>query len=206
MEYANCQKFVNRLNLYKLRRDVNIKDFTDLYNVLYSYEPLERTEFSYPDPRYNRLGFRCLIKKENLEGAKEAVDGLYLADKYKYTIIDGYTDLIYEKSIPIEYGAEELNALDFKKGCYIGQEVISRAKYQGVIRKKIFKLSFESAIPSIESNSIITDLSDNKVGIVCSINKNEAIALLREEKYLGLAEKRVMVEHYLGNVTVPPWR
>ena len=93
-------------------------------------------------------------------------------DKYKYSIIDGYLDLVYERSIPIEYGAEELNAIDYNKGCYVGQEVISRVKYQGIVRKKIFKLQFGTEFAFKEHDPKITDLNGDKLGIMCSHYQN----------------------------------
>jgi folate-binding protein YgfZ len=113
---------------------------------------------------------------------------LFINDKYKYSIPDGATDMIQNRSIPIEFGAEELNAISYNKGCYIGQEVVSRAKYQGVIRKKIFKLEFTknefgTDIANIATGAEITDLECKiKLGVYCSGVQGLAIALLREEK------------------------
>ena len=110
-----------------------------------------------------------------------------------------------EKSIPIEFGAEELNAIDYKKGCYVGQEVISRAKYQGVVRKKIFKLQSDVNFLAIEQGAELT-FEGVKVGKLCSFYENLAIGLLWEEKYLGLTEKKVMINSYILDVIVPSWR
>ncbi|GAB4165050.1 MAG: folate-binding protein YgfZ [Rickettsiaceae bacterium] len=206
IEEANCQDFIKRLTLYKLRSEVEIKDISASCSILYSDAKIKDSEFSCLDPRYHELGFRSLIKTDKINRLEKAVSGLYLRDKYKYAIVDGCLDLMPGKSIPMEYGAEELSAIDYKKGCYIGQEVVSRAKYQGVIRKKIFKLVFGTLIAPISSGAEITDLQGDKIGLVCSINTNTAIALLREEKYLGLTEKKVIVGGCLADVAIPPWR
>ena len=80
-----------------------------------------------------------LYKNQNLNLQDTGKSDLYLEAKYEFGMIDGDTDLKYEKSIPIDFAANELNAISYTKGCYVGQEVISRAKYQGVIRKKIYQ-------------------------------------------------------------------
>ena len=130
--------------------------------------------------------------------------------KYEYSIIDGFLDLLYERSMPVEYGAEELNAIDYSKGCYIGQEVVSRVKYQGVIRKKIFKLSFDATNIADLAGEEVLDLRGNKLGVVCSSYKNQAIAILREEKleeiYLGLEKKNAIIGKYIASIEIAPWR
>ncbi|WP_375318537.1 YgfZ/GcvT domain-containing protein [Candidatus Tisiphia endosymbiont of Oplodontha viridula] len=129
--------FKNHLVQYKLRAKIEVNDLTHGYQVIYSKQQLQLN--SYQDPRYNQLGFRSIVNKDDFLTTTE-IKGLYQHDKYNFAIVDGYDDLIASRSIPIEYGAEELNAISYTKGCYIGQEVISRTKYQGVVRKKIFKL------------------------------------------------------------------
>ena len=204
----NFADLFKRLTLYKLRRNLEIKDVSLEYNILYSKLPIKtEVEFSIQDPRYNKLGYRSMIKHSNINNLFEVTDGLYLADKYKYAIIDGNLDLIYDRSIPVEYGAEELHAIDYHKGCYVGQEVISRVKYQGVVRKKIFKLQLlDTKIALKLSGTIITDLNGNKLGVVCSNYKNQAIGLLREEKFLELEQKIAVIDSQLVNIEVPPWR
>ena len=207
---------IKHLLIYKLRSQLEIMDVSDLYSILYSAEKISGSVFSLPDTRYNKLKFRSLIKIENIKHLEGEIKDLYLMDKYDFAIIDGSIDLIYEKSIPIEYGAEEFSAIDYKKGCYVGQEVISRAKYQGVIRKKIYK----AQIDGIFADEIfadkrfftpyqdieVTDINGDKVGKLCSFYKNIAIVILREEKYLALLEKKVIINGYVCNVIVPSWR
>ncbi len=197
---------IKRLSMYKLRSRIEICDVSEFYAMLYSESKVMNTVFSLQDPRYNKLGFRSLIKTENINKLQNKVSDLYLKNKYDFSIVDGNLDLVSEKSIPIEFGAEELNAIDYKKGCYVGQEVISRAKYQGVVRKKIFKLQCGTNFAFIEQGAQVTDLDGNKAGKLCSFYKNLAIGLLWEEKYLGLTEKKVMINGCVWNVIVPLWR
>jgi folate-binding protein YgfZ len=199
--------FLKRLNIYKLRSNVDIKDVSLDYNIIYSKVQIESdVEFSLHDTRYKDLGYRSMVKIEKLRHLDKIVDNIYILDKYKYSIIDGYLDLVYERSIPIEYGAEELNAIDYNKGCYVGQEVISRVKYQGVVRKKIFKLQFGTEFALKNQESKITNLDGDKLGMVCSNYKNQAIGILKEEKFLELKQKIVMVENQLVDIEIPPWR
>jgi folate-binding Fe-S cluster repair protein YgfZ len=72
-----------------------------------------------------------------------------------------------------------LQAIDFKKGCYVGQEVTSRTKYRGSVRKKILIVRGEN-LP-IQGSDIIID--DIKIGIMCSTQDNVGIALIRTEDF-----------------------
>jgi folate-binding protein YgfZ len=197
---------IKRLSMYKLRSDFELKNISEAFASIYSNELYADSIFSLKDPRCDYLGFRSMVEKSKLSGEINYSKNLYINDKYKYAVIDGNPDMIYEKSIPIEYGADDMHAVDYQKGCYIGQEVISRAKYQGVIRKKIYKLEFGTEIALISQGAVITDLDGNKIGIVCSYHEKIAIAQLREEKYLGLVEKVAIVEGQSADILTPLWR
>ncbi len=205
IDKASSTSLIKRLSMYKLRSHIEIHDVSEFYTVLYSRSKIQNSLFSLRDPRYNKLGFRSVIKIVNINKLEAKISNLYLEDKYKFAIVDGTLDLVTEKSIPIEFGAEELNAIDYKKGCYVGQEVISRAKYQGVVRKKIFKLQSSVNFLAIDQGAELT-CEGVKVGKLCSFYENLAIGLLWEEKYLGLIEKKVMINSYILDITVPSWR
>ena len=156
--------------MYKLRKEIEIKDVTDNYSILYSKEKLEISDLvlsSNRDPRFFKLGFRSLVKSEYINKSMLEDDDLYIKDKYEYTIPDGLTDLVFDKSLVSQFGAEELSAVSFSKGCYVGQEVISRFKYQASVRKKLFKLSSGKEISYANLGSELFDLKGNKIGIFC---------------------------------------
>ena len=129
---------------------------------------------------------------------------LYLEDKYNFAIIDGVEDLITDKSIPNMYGAEELKAISFDKGCYVGQEVISRAKYQGVIRRRIYKVIADEDLSLLVKDEDIL-ASNEKIGVICSSYRNKAIALIREEKYLVCKKSDITVKGIKINLSLAPW-
>ncbi|MFU7501182.1 MAG: YgfZ/GcvT domain-containing protein [Candidatus Tisiphia sp.] len=198
--------FKNHLVRYKLRAKIEVNDLSNIYQVIYSKQQLEFN--GYKDPRYDQLGFRSIVSKDIPITAGTL--GLYLQDKYNFAIVDGYDDLIFNRSIPVEYGCEELNAVSYIKGCYIGQEVISRTKYQGVVRKKIFKLSVNIDSINTGSSDIAKDdeiIANNiKIGTICSIYQNMAIALIREDDYYSLQNTAITVKNLPVSLVVPPWR
>jgi tRNA-modifying protein YgfZ len=201
----NKEAFISHLIFYKLRSKIEITDLSDIYQVIYSHQILNTESLiAIRDPRYKSLGFRSIISKEVDLEQNITTKKLYLEDKYNFSIIDGYEDLISNKSIPIEYGAEKLNAISYDKGCYVGQEVISRAKYQGVIRKKIFKVSAEKDLSIlVKEDEIFTD--QDKIGVICSAYQNKAIALIREEKYSAEKDLNITVAGFDIKLSLPLW-
>lgn len=210
------EALINHLNFYKLRSNIEIKDLDNEYKIAYSHQELKiESLISACDPRYNLLGFRSIAKEAILsslchsrpschsrEGGNPAP--LYLEDKYNFTIIDGVEDLIIDKSIPNMYGAEELNAISYDKGCYVGQEVISRTKYQGVIRRKIYKVTADEDLSLISKDEEIC-AGNEQIGVICSTYLNKAIALIREEKYIANKKADITVKGIKVNLSLAPW-
>lgn len=197
------EQFIEKLISYKFRAQVDLSSNKE-FNIVYSeVNPLIPTIYTMQDPRYNALGLRSLVKINQESFSRN--NQLYLASKYKYTIIDGYNDLIYEKSIPIEYGAEEFNSIDYNKGCYVGQEIISRTKYQGTIRKKLYKINSNVNIDFLQKGSEIT-ANDNVIGIGCSFYYNSGIALVKEDLYQKYKDNIIKINGITIELSIPHWR
>ena len=228
IEYLNFYKFRSKIQVidcsdeYKVIYSLQKLDIDSLITVRDPrYAKLGFRSINKLDviPRLDR-GIQKIIKKDwtpwsshgvteggpppSTTSPRESRNPIYLEDKYNFAIIDGVEDLITDKSIPNMYGAEELNAISFDKGCYVGQEVISRAKYQGVIRRKIYKITADEDLSSlVKDEEILAD--NNKIGVICSSYHNKAIALIREEKYLADKEADVTVKGIKINLSLAPW-
>ncbi|NBY35077.1 MAG: folate-binding protein [Alphaproteobacteria bacterium] len=210
IDSISAQSFLQKLTIYKLRRDIEIKNLASEYLVLYSREKMEINEgviASNCDPRFSKLGFRSIVQSSCANKLELVGNNLYMQDKYEFTIPDGRDDLIAGNSVVFQFGAEELAAVSFSKGCYIGQEVISRAKYQGITRKKLFKLVSDKKIAFNDIGTEITDLRGEKIGIFCSSYNKLGIGLLNEEKYLGLDTKIALINGIQEVLILKPeWR
>ena len=197
-------ELISKLNFYKLRTNVTITTNND-YNIIYSKKELSKNAIcSYRDPRFNLLGFRSVVEKGAYH-PDDNTEGLYLHDKYEHTIPDGDIDLIAGKSIPVEYGAEELHSIDYNKGCYVGQEVISRTKYQGVVRKKIYKIISEDSL-NLKENMTEVKSGDRVLGTTCSYYKNLGIALIREENFENVQNDPITIANFPVKLIIPQWR
>jgi folate-binding protein YgfZ len=89
---------------------------------------------------------------------------------------DGSHDLVPEKSILLESGFDELNGVDWQKGCYIGQELTARTKYRGLIKKRLFPVRIDGAPP--DPGALVT-LDGREAGEMRSSRGDVGLALLR---------------------------
>ncbi|MFN0113852.1 MAG: YgfZ/GcvT domain-containing protein [Paracoccaceae bacterium] len=129
---------VRRLSMYRLRADVAITA-TDL-RVLRGLGPAPDGAFA--DPRHPALGWRLLTGKE---GGPAAVD--WDAIRVAHCIPETGVELIPDESYILECGFERLGGVDFRKGCYVGQEVTARMKHKTGLRKGLITVRVEGAAP-----------------------------------------------------------
>lgn len=136
------------------------------------------------DPRLAALGARCVLPREKARsvlveaGLTEAGDAAYDQLRLGLGIPDGSRDLVIEKSILLEAGFDELNGVDWNKGCYIGQELTARTKYRGLVRRRLMPVAIDGPAP--EPGTIVTG-DGREVGEMRSSRAGCGLALLRIE-------------------------
>ena len=162
IEKDKIETLVKKLRMFKLRSDVVVEDVSASYFVYSSDEK------GLSDPRTPKLGKR-FISQEKLQTTAT------IADYNKKRIALGVPengDLQADKSFIMQNSFEELNAVDFKKGCYVGQEVTARTKYKNGVRKRLYRIEASSELPT---GAAIT-AGEKEVGEVRSVAGNFAIA------------------------------
>jgi folate-binding protein YgfZ len=174
-----------KLSMYKLRSQVDIKDISSEYEVVVIQgEPLFASSAAsiYPDPRSAALPMRAIVaKSDNYQLFRDGgfVAG-NIADLERERIsLCIPSDMDMEDGFPLEYEMDRHNAIDYKKGCYVGQEVTARIHYRGVLRKKPFLVTSAQQVDlsSYKGQEVIS--GGNKIGIMCSAIGNVGIALLK---------------------------
>ncbi len=196
-ERARLADLKRRLSIYRLRAKVEITERPDLAvaavfgdGALAALDLPAEPGVARPleggvvlvDPRLAKLGARAILPRDAL-GSVLAALGLTDADFTAYDrhrlalgIPDGSRDLVPDKSILLEAGFEELNGVDWQKGCYIGQELTARTKYRGLIKKRLFPVQIAGATP--EPGAIVM-LDGKDVGELRSSRDGLGLALLR---------------------------
>jgi tRNA-modifying protein YgfZ len=145
---------------------------------------------AFVDPRLAALGVRLIAPREAGEAALRAA-GFAAGDfaaydrlRLEHGVPDGSRDLPVEKAILLEAGFDELNGVDWQKGCYIGQELTARTKYRGLIKKRLMPVRVEGALPP-PGTPIMLD--GQEAGEMRSGQDGIALALLRLEAVASAA-------------------
>lgn len=146
---------VQRLNFYKLRAKVIVEDLSETLGVLAVWEgaPASAPGLSYADPRLLSLGLRCMISihiadKAAAELGATLVDAAeYEAHRIALGVPRGGSDFIYNDAFPHEADMDQLDGVDFDKGCFVGQEVVSRMEHRGTARTRVVPVAFEGPPP-----------------------------------------------------------
>lgn len=140
-----AEDLYKRLNMYRLRADIqiSIEKSIPVYAIF-------GAAIGLPDPRHPNMGTRSFEKPDDLpEKPFEDWD----TRRIRLTIPDGSRDLIPEKSTMDEARMDQLNAIDYKKGCYIGQELTARMHYRGLGKKHLRTVNIIDLPPKAELRS-----------------------------------------------------
>ena len=139
---------------------------------------------AFADPRLPELGLRVLAPAGQAasllaaRGATAAPFEAYDALRLRLGVPDGSRDLPVEKALLLENGFDELNGVDWNKGCYMGQELTARTKYRALIRKRLFPVKVEGVLPA-PGTSIVDN--GQEVGEMRSGSGSRGLAMLRLE-------------------------
>ncbi len=186
LPYLRKEEILKKLNIYKLRSAVTFTEHNDHKVVAFFKEEPNKGSMAFIDPRSEAMGLRAYIKDNELPEITKDIEqnqNSYDLARIDNFITEGEKDLVAGQSFPLEYGLDELNAIDYKKGCYVGQELVARTHYRGVIRKQIVQISSSSKLPELGS---IIYAGDQKIGIMCSSVDNIGLALIRTEDFMNL--------------------
>jgi hypothetical protein len=198
-EAARLGDLKRRLSMYRLRARVSLDERSDLAVAAIfgageaailglpsepgAARPLG-SGVAFVDPRLASLGARAILPRENaravLADAGIAETGFDIYDRLRLSlgIPDGSRDLVLEKSILLESGFDELNGVDWQKGCYIGQELTARTRYRGLVKKRLTPVRIEGPAPP--SGAAVT-ADGREIGEMRSSRGGLGLALLRIE-------------------------
>ena len=136
---------------------------------------------AFTDPRNHAMGARLIIPRDQETALAQL--GFARTDASDYDrlrlslgIPDGSRDLVPEKSLLMESGFDELNGIDWSKGCYVGQELTARMKYRALVKKRLVPVTVEGPMP--EPGAAIMS-GEDEVGEIRSGRDGAALALLR---------------------------
>lgn len=162
-----AQDLYKRLNMYRLRADVQIsvEDNVPVYAVF-------GQERGYADPRHADIGWRTFEKPDLEEQPFETWD----EHRIGLTIPDGSRDLIPNSSTMDEGRMDRLNAIDYDKGCYVGQELTARMHYRGLGKKHLYAVKGDLPEPGTA-----IEIDGKTIGEMRSKCGDTGLALIKDE-------------------------
>lgn len=181
-EAATAPELEKKLKMYRLRAKVEIALQTGWRGyALLNAGPataIPAQGFAFTDPRLAGLGQRLWlpegIEPPGVPGEMAAYEALRLG----LGVPDGTRDIERDKGLLLENHFEALNGVDFNKGCYVGQELTARTKYRGLVKKQLFQVQAEAALPPRGS---LVLLDGQEAGELRTSLGNHGLALLRLE-------------------------
>jgi folate-binding protein YgfZ len=207
-EKSQVDELYKQLSIYKLRSKVEILNLSNEFVVAaFSHEKFltfdEAQDFSgftlkyredpiFLDPRNKQLGARLIINLEKLYLSLKKLDlhdanlNEYYSFSHKLGIVPKDLNKLQNKLFGIECNYEELNGIDFKKGCYVGQENTARIKLKNKLSKRLLPISMIDGVLT-EGESIY--YNDNEIGKVL-IDKEYPFALIKylDENFNGKSD------------------
>ena len=200
-EAARLPDLAKRLTMYRLRAKAEIADVSTDNSVAAIFGDDAAGDLAMPaqagaaraigngvvfvDPRLAAAGARAILPRADAEavltdaGLTPASAEDYDSNRLQFGLPDSSRDLIVDKATMVESNFEDLNGVDFGKGCYVGQEVTARTKYRGLVRKRLLRVDVDGPLPAPGTPIM---LNGKEAGTMQSGRDAVGIALLRLEQ------------------------
>jgi len=191
------ESFLSKLKIYKLRSNVILKHNENITSIiLFTNKDFEikDTIIKFSDPRKKNIGIKIYINNKNLPKIDNLEEMHFI--KYKEILMKNLVpftpdDLDENKSLLLENNFQNLNAIDWDKGCYVGQEITARMKYRSLIKKQIYNLEIIDG--NINAGDSI-EINNNKIGYVISKVNNYILCMLNIKSANTIIENKTNLE------------
>ena len=200
-EAARLEALAKRLNMYRLRADVQITDISADWEVCAAFGSGIATALAltggagaamaygegvaFLDPRLDGAGAR-IIAPTGQGGAMLAAAGIGPGEAAEYdyfrlglALPDSGRDLVVDKSLMLESNLEFLRGVDFDKGCFVGQELTARTKYRALVRKRLLPARIDGPLPDPGTPLLV---AEKEVAVMRSGQGDRGLALVRLDR------------------------
>jgi folate-binding protein YgfZ len=205
---AGVADFIKRVMIYRLRAKVTIADRSTDSQVLAAWGPEDPVFDNWtaaPDPRLAALGWRALapVGAPLPASFSEATEAEYDAHRIVLGVPEGGIDFAYGDVFPHDVNMDQLGGVDFSKGCYVGQEVVSRMEHRGTARRRIV-ITLAGTLPAAGAS---VNAGERVVGTVMSSANGRGLAMVRLDRAKEAMDTGLALT--AGNATVtlalPAW-
>lgn len=174
---------MKRLKLYKLRAKVGLDDLSEQSTVIAALDGgalPEDAGMVFADPRLPTLGDRAITDRAGAAEIAARDAEAYHTRRIGLGVPDGGKDFAYGDAFPHEALLDQLNGVSFRKGCYVGQEVVSRMQHRGTARTRIVPIVFSEGI--VPESGVEATAGPKTLGTVGSCASGRGLAMLRLDR------------------------
>lgn len=203
---------VKRLSMYKLRASAEIRDVSGDYRVAALWGETPEAwrgaggAIVFPDPRLAALGARALMSDATIPEtvASELPSAAYHAHRLGLGVPEGGRDFLFGDTFPHEALLDQLHGVSFTKGCFVGQEVVSRMHHRGTAKTRISAIEGDGPLPQTGTEIFAGELPIGRMGSVDGRRGIAMIRLDRAEKALGEGSP-LTADGVTISLRQPPW-
>jgi folate-binding protein YgfZ len=191
-----AQGLAKRLSMYRLRSDVRIVDVSETHAVAAIWgddgeATIEAAVVRYRDPRDHAMGTRSIAPRGSdtpIGGASvtiaDAID--YHAHRIALGVPEGGKDYDFGDAFPHEANFDLIGGVSFEKGCYVGQEIVSRMEHRATVRKRVVRVSGSGSLPGGRPDIAAGDIAIGRLG---SVAGRRGLGLVRLDRVIEAIEK-----------------
>lgn len=212
---SNAGELVERLKMYKLRSKVEILDASADYTVAaiwggeYAPHGNGKPPLLFADPRLPGMGYREMTTLRSDwalggETCDSATQDEYHAHRIGLGVPEGGRDYAFGDAFPHEALFDQLQGVSFKKGCFVGQEVVARMQHRGLARRRVVPVVAASALPD---PGVPITAGGVEIGKLGSTAGNRGLADIRIDRVAEFKAKgeSVRAGDVEVNVELPAW-
>ncbi len=190
------ENFLKKLNMYKLRSNINIEEIETLYSFIIfgKLKTNKRYKILNLDPRNSNIGKKLIQYDPLIEFNEEIIEiddkkyhEILIQNKVPYSPFD----LRENKSLLLENNFDNINGISWNKGCFVGQEITARMKYRALLKKQLYAL--ELIAGNINTGDKIIEKEVN-LGEVISKANQYIFCMLKIELVKEKSEKKGLLE------------
>lgn len=206
--YVDCLKeqasaLLQRLMMYRLRSKVELADVSDHYSIVSATvaEDLDNGVIQSSDPRSSEMGFRGVIKSDNLPEDTTTDSTSYHQQRIQQALPDGILDMGHGETLVLEGNFDQIQGVSFKKGCYVGQENTARMNFRNKVNRRLVPIHWQDEAPSPNSTLFCDEKKAGSAGLAVG---SWGLAHLRLEKIQD-GSSITTEDGKRGTIHMPQW-
>ncbi len=205
--------FIKRMTFYKLRTPVEIAAMNEDFKIFAAWVGLEKPDMdevdiedghAFYDPRLAKMGIRMITSMQ--ETNAEIAD--YKQHRLALGMPEGGSDYAYGDTFPHDAMMDQFEnegaGVAFTKGCYVGQEVVSRMQHRGTARRRIVMIGADQKMPQTGSS---IEAGGKSIGTIGSCQSNSGLAMMRIDRLASAIENgdEISSEGIVLQTQLPEW-